>query len=67
MTDPTIDVSESVSDTLPTDTIALRERHYPRYRLAFRVSLLRLLSRLRLLPVRCLRVFTVHIPSLYQY
>ena len=38
MTDPTIDGMESVSDRLPTVTIAVRERHYPRDRLVLRVS-----------------------------
>ena len=47
-------------------TIAVRERHYPRDRLVLRVSQLRVLPRLRLLSVRCLHVFTVHVPSLHQ-
>ena len=64
--DPTIDVTESVSDTLSTVTIAACERDYPRDRLVLRVSRVRVLARLRLLSVRCLHVFTFHVPSLYQ-
>ena len=64
--DPSIDVTESVSDTLPTVAIAVRESHYPRDRLVLRVSQLRVLARLHLLSVRCIHVFTVHVPSLYQ-
>ena len=50
----------------PTVTIAVRKRHYPRDRLVLRVPRLRVLPRLRLFSVRCLHVFTFHVPSLYQ-
>ena len=51
---------------MPTVTIAVRESHYPRDCLVFPVSRLRVFARLRLLSVRCLHLFTVHVPSLYQ-
>ena len=64
--DPTIDDTENLSEALPTFTIAVRERHYPRDRLVLRVSRLRLLARLRRLSVRCLHLFTFLVPLLYQ-
>ena len=51
---------------LLTVTIAVRQRHNIRYRRVLRLIRLRVSSRLRLLSVRCLHVFTVHVHSLYQ-
>ena len=57
---------ESVSDTPPTVTVAVRERTYPRDYLVLLVFRLCVYARLRLLSVRCIHLFTVHVTSLYQ-